>query len=84
MLSIDLWSNKQLHRRFSSLVISFQVKSYTILGLLADDRKIIRSLSLKHRHPQFDKIVSNFEITNIRFSALLDECSSLIQVMSFD
>jgi len=53
------------------------VKTYTILGLLADDRKIIRSLSWKHRNPQFDKIVSNFEITNIRFSALLDECSSL-------
>jgi len=52
-----------------SLFISFQIKSYTMLCWLADNR-----------NPQLEEIVSNFEITK-KISALLDESSSLMDVV---
>jgi len=53
------------------LFISFQIKRCTNLCWLADDLNV-----------QLEEIVSNFEITlTNEFSALLDECPSLIDVL---
>jgi len=46
------------------------MKSYTMLGLLADDPKAIRPHSGKHRYLHLEEIVSNFEITNKRFFSI--------------
>jgi len=58
------------YRVLASLFISFQIKSCTMLCWLADDR-----------NPHLEEIVSNVEIINNEFSALLDECSSLIDIV---
>jgi len=39
------------------------------------------SHSWKHRNPQFEEIVSNLKLLTHDFSALLDECSYLIDVI---
>jgi len=51
MLTIDVWSNRQMRsyiQILGSLFISFQIKSCTVLCWLADDS-----------NPQLEEIVSN-------------------------
>jgi len=48
-------TNRQTRSYIGIAVISFQIKSCTMLCCLADDR-----------NPQWEEIVSNFEITNKR------------------
>jgi len=58
----------------ASLLISFQIKSYTMLCWLADDR-----------NPHLEEIVSNMEITNKRIFSVAgrmfepDRCRSTVK-----
>jgi len=67
---IDIWSNRQMRSYIGVTAHSFQTKSCTVLCWFADDR-----------NRQLEHAVSNFEELTNEFSALRNECSSLINVI---
>jgi len=66
LLTVDIWSNRQMRSYIDVTAHSFQIKSCTMLCWLADDR-----------NPQLEDTVSNFELLTNKVSVLLNESSSL-------
>jgi len=82
-MTIDIWSNRQMRSSLASLFVSFQVKSYTIIGLL---QTIQRSSDHTAENIISHSLTNSSVILKLlahNFSAMVDECSSLIQLMSF-
>jgi len=61
LLTIDIWSNRQMRSYIGVTSHSFQIKSCTMLCWLADDR-----------NPQLEDTISNFEIINKRIFSVAE------------
>jgi len=84
LLTIDVWSNRQM-RGYLGITVYF-ISNEKLYSAMLRLQTIQRpSHSWQHRNPHFVGNDSHFEImeayTSKRFSAFLDECSSLVDVV---